>query len=122
MALGEDASDPALDTARTGILNALDAIGQALAQGETLPGRHLEEEALLEMLEQLPESNDDAHRIVHTQLALIARLLPVLRKQASRLLSQERYNPDDAGPDSNAAAGGAASPPSGETPTMEAVR
>ncbi|MFA7678926.1 MAG: YccS family putative transporter [Pigmentiphaga sp.] len=122
VALGEDASDPALDTARTGILNALDAIGQALAQGETLPGRHLEEEALLEMLEQLPESNDDAHRIVHTQLALIARLLPVLRKQASRLLSQERYNPDDAGPDSNAAAGGAASPPSGETPTMEAVR
>lgn len=95
VALGEDASDPDLQAARTGILQALETIAQALEQGDSLPGRQLEEEALLERLEQMPESPDDAHRIMHTQLALIARLLPVLRKQASRLLRQERYRPED---------------------------
>src|SRR5690606_18937664 len=46
VALNEDAGDPALDAARTGILTALETVGQALTRGDMLPGRHLEEEAL----------------------------------------------------------------------------
>jgi prefoldin subunit 5 len=49
-----------------------------------------EEVALAEELEQVPEELDDEHRLIQTQLALIARQLAPLRKVGSRLMNQEQ--------------------------------
>ncbi|MNJ76282.1 hypothetical protein D3C77_735320 [compost metagenome] len=49
-----------------------------------------EEQALAEQLEQLPDSLDDNHRLVQTQLALICRQLARLRTLGSHLLKREQ--------------------------------
>ncbi|MCY1188589.1 hypothetical protein D9M73_297170 [compost metagenome] len=47
------------------------------------------EEQLAKHLEQLPEEQDDAHRLVQSQLALICRQLAPLRTLAAHLLKQD---------------------------------
>jgi len=47
------------------------------------------EDALAKRLEELPEEQDDAHRLVQTQLALICRQLTPLRTLAAHLLKKD---------------------------------
>lgn len=72
------------------IAAALDEVAIGLADQRVIAMRVPEEVALAEELEQVPEDLDDEHRLIQTQLALIARQLAPLRKVGSRLMNQEQ--------------------------------
>lgn len=71
------------------IAAALDEVAIGLADQRSIAVRNPEEQALASELELVPDEFDDDHRLVQTQLALIARYLAPLRKVGHRLLSQE---------------------------------
>ncbi len=88
--LPDDASDEAIARTTSRLLEGLEQIAASLATQAPLAVRNLEEEAMAQDLENLPDEVDDRHRLVQTQLALMARQLAPLRKVASRMLNQEQ--------------------------------
>ena len=86
--LAEDLSDELIDTAGARIALSLETIAAGLAAGAGVAVHSEDEEALAARLEQLPEEQDDGHRLVQTQLALICRQLAGLRTLAAHLLKR----------------------------------
>lgn len=76
-----------VEQAAAQLASELDAIAAQLG-GQPAPGELVGDAATLALaLEQLPEDIDARQRLLRTELALIARQLPLLRELAARLLS-----------------------------------
>ncbi|KHL69042.1 MULTISPECIES: YccS family putative transporter [Pseudomonas] len=88
--LGTDQDATLLEEAGARIVAALEEIAGGLTGNSVLAVHNEEEQALAEQLEQLPDSLDDNHRLVQTQLALICRQLARLRTLGSHLLKREQ--------------------------------
>ncbi len=83
--LTDDASDALLENASNRLADALESLALALRQRQSAPQPPGDEEELARRLECAPEEQDDVHRLVQNQLALICRQLPALREAADRL-------------------------------------
>ncbi|MBO3277842.1 YccS family putative transporter [Pseudomonas schmalbachii] len=88
-ALPQDASDGLIRQAAETLTASLDEIAARLSEKRPVEIYSDTEEQLAKRLEQLPEEQDDAHRLVQSQLALICRQLAPLRTLAAHLLKQE---------------------------------
>ncbi len=91
--LTEELGDELLDEASERIAASLDSIAASLAERGSVAVHSEEEEALAAQLEQLPDEQSDAHRLVQTQLALICRQLAPLRTLAAYLLKRSQAAP-----------------------------
>lgn len=87
--LPPDASDALIGEAAERLTTSLDDIAARLTERRPVDIYSDEEDALAKRLEELPEEQDDAHRLVQTQLALICRQLTPLRTLAAHLLKKE---------------------------------
>ena len=88
--LSDDARDDFLEDAASQLSDSLDQLAGALRQNQALAVHSEEEEALAQRLEQqTPEEADDGHRLMQTQLGLIARQLLPLRSMAAHLIKQD---------------------------------
>lgn len=65
------------------LAEALHGIARALAARQPLPPAERDEPALAQALEDAAPASDDRLQLIHTQLALMLRLLPRLREAAS---------------------------------------
>ncbi|MCY1422684.1 integral membrane protein, YccS/YhfK family [compost metagenome] len=81
-------SDGLIGEAAQRLSASLDEIALRLAEKRPVEVHSDEEEELAGRLEQLPEEQDDAHRLVQSQLALICRQLAPLRSLAAHLLKR----------------------------------
>ncbi|MNZ79216.1 hypothetical protein D3C78_978140 [compost metagenome] len=88
-ALPQDASDGLIRQAADTLTASLDEIAARLSEKRPVEIYSDTEEQLAKHLEQLPEEQDDAHRLVQSQLALICRQLAPLRTLAAHLLKQD---------------------------------
>ncbi|WP_207887021.1 YccS family putative transporter [Pseudomonas sp. 30_B] len=82
-------SDALIGEAAERLTASLDDIAARLTEQRPVAIYSDEEDALAKRLEELPEDEDDAHRLVQTQLALICRQLTPLRTLAAHLLKKE---------------------------------
>ncbi|WP_152219608.1 YccS family putative transporter [Pseudomonas sp. SCB32] len=82
-------SDTLISEAAERLTASLDDIAARLTEQRPVEIYSDEEDALAKRLEELPEDEDDAHRLVQTQLALICRQLTPLRTLAAHLLKKE---------------------------------
>ncbi|AGI22304.1 hypothetical protein H681_02110 [Pseudomonas sp. ATCC 13867] len=82
-------SDTLIGEAAERLTASLDDIATRLTERRPVAIYSDEEDALARRLEELPEEQDDAHRLVQTQLALICRQLTPLRTLAAHLLKKE---------------------------------
>ncbi|MHB9796649.1 YccS family putative transporter [Pseudomonas sp. MT3] len=82
-------SDTLIGEAAEHLTASLDDIATRLTERRPVAIYSDEEDALARRLEELPEEQDDAHRLVQTQLALICRQLTPLRTLAAHLLKKE---------------------------------
>ena len=73
---------------RIKLASSLDELATALQTNQPVAVYSDEEEALAQQLEQASEDQDDAHRLLQTQLGLICRQLAPLRSMASHLVRQ----------------------------------
>lgn len=87
--LPSDPTDALLGEAAEQLTRSLDDIATRLNERRPVDIYSDAEEALAKRLEELPEEQDDAHRLVQTQLALICRQLAPLRTLAAHLLKKE---------------------------------
>ncbi|MNO48006.1 Inner membrane protein YccS [compost metagenome] len=87
-ALPQDTSDGLIRQAAETLTASLDEIAARLGQKQPVEIYSDTEEQLAKQLEQLPEEQDDAHRLVQSQLALICRQLAPLRSLAAHLLKR----------------------------------
>ena len=88
--LGTDQDATLLEDAGARIIASLEEIAAGLTGKAPLAVHSQQEEALAEQLEQLPDTLDDNHRLVQTQLALVGRQLARLRTLGSHLLKREQ--------------------------------
>ncbi|MNZ79749.1 hypothetical protein D3C78_983600 [compost metagenome] len=88
-ALPQDVSDGLIRQAAETLTASLDEIAARLSEKRPVEIYSDTEEQLAKQLEQLPEEQDDAHRLVQSQLALICRQLAPLRTLAAHLLKQD---------------------------------
>jgi len=87
--LSIDARDQFLAVAARQLADCLDELAEALRRNGCVAVHSEEEEALAQQLEQqTPEEVDDGHRLLQTQLGLIARQLLPLRSMTANLLRQ----------------------------------
>ncbi|MFC3608396.1 YccS family putative transporter [Stutzerimonas tarimensis] len=84
--LADDASDALLDETAAQLAASLDGLAVALQENRPIDSESAEDEALATRLEQMPEDTDDGHRLVQTQLLLIARQLQALRHAVQPLI------------------------------------
>ena len=82
-------SDTLIGEAAERLTASLDDIATRLAEQRPVAIYSDEEDALAKRLEELPEEEDDAHRLLQTQLALICRQLTPLRTLAAHLLKKK---------------------------------
>ncbi|WP_343578143.1 YccS family putative transporter [Pseudomonas sp.] len=82
-------SDTLIGEAAERLTASLDDIATRLSERRPVAIYSDEEDALAKRLEELPEEEDDAHRLVQTQLALICRQLTPLRTLAAHLLKKD---------------------------------
>ncbi|WP_370600557.1 YccS family putative transporter [Pseudomonas nitroreducens] len=82
-------SDTLIVEAAERLTASLDDIATRLSERRPVAIYSDEEDALAKRLEELPEEEDDAHRLVQTQLALICRQLTPLRTLAAHLLKKD---------------------------------
>ena len=82
-------SDTLIGEAAERLTASLDDIAARLSERRPVAIYSDEEDALAKRLEELPEEEDDAHRLVQTQLALICRQLTPLRTLAAHLLKKD---------------------------------
>ncbi|WP_371232697.1 YccS family putative transporter [Pseudomonas sp. QE6] len=82
-------SDNLIGEAAERLTASLDDIATRLTEQRPVAIYSDEEDALAKRLEELPEEEDDAHRLVQTQLALICRQLTPLRTLAAHLLKKK---------------------------------
>lgn len=87
--LSPDPSDALIGEAAERLTASLDDIAARLTERRPVDIYSDEEDTLAKRLEELPEEQDDAHRLVQTQLALICRQLTSLRTLAAHLLKNE---------------------------------
>lgn len=83
--LADDASDALLDSTAERLAARLEAMAAALLARRAPEEDEAGARALLEALRQVPDSLDDDHRLIQTQLALIAEQLDPLARTAARL-------------------------------------
>ncbi|MHC8353425.1 YccS family putative transporter [Pseudomonas sp. RT4P38] len=84
--LPSDVHEHLIDGAGVKLAASLDEIAQGLASKLPIAIQSDEEEALANMLEQMPDEIDEGQRLVQTQLALICRQLGPLRTLATHLI------------------------------------
>ncbi|MFV3304748.1 YccS family putative transporter [Pseudomonas sp. NY15181] len=82
-------SDSLIGEAAERLTASLDDIAMRLTERRPVAIYSDEEDTLAKRLEELPEEEDDAHRLVQTQLALICRQLTPLRTLAAHLLKKD---------------------------------
>ncbi|MBD9502062.1 TIGR01666 family membrane protein [Pseudomonas sp. PDM17] len=87
--LPPDVNDDLIAEAAERLTSSLDDIAARLNERRAVAIYSDEEDALAKRLEELPEEQDDAHRLVQTQLALICRQLTPLRTLAAHLLKKD---------------------------------
>ncbi|MBD9633835.1 YccS family putative transporter [Pseudomonas sp. PDM19] len=87
--LPPDVNDDLIAEAAERLTSSLDDIAVRLNERRAVEIYSDEEDALAKRLEELPEEQDDAHRLVQTQLALICRQLTPLRTLAAHLLKKD---------------------------------
>jgi YccS/YhfK family integral membrane protein len=87
--LPPDVNDDLIAEAAERLTSSLDDIAARLNERRAVEIYSDEEDALAKRLEELPEEQDDAHRLVQTQLALICRQLTPLRTLAAHLLKKD---------------------------------
>ncbi len=78
--------DGLIERGQARLQQQLQQLGQALTTRTPLPLAESEHEALADTLEQVPDDIDDPQRLVRTQLALMLRLVPQLRRAANALV------------------------------------
>jgi uncharacterized membrane protein YccC len=84
--LPQDVREQLIEGAGVRLAASIDEIAQGLASKLPIAIQSDEEEALANMLEQMPDEIDEGQRLVQTQLALICRQLGPLRTLAAHLI------------------------------------